>query len=190
MYHDRHAAVIVEFRHQQLALQAQQIINNTHPDLTTTNVLDMRTILNRSQSTPMHTPRYYADQHISASDPEISEKDAITVNYPANTYRLRHLPPFLSHDDLKYNLTYYGPITQLTEVENLPSTKREILITFDHHARISLLDNIWAVNIKGYNVPISKAHLTDSQLKVRNLHVAGFKDFNYRTTESQALRTF
>ena len=53
-----------------------------------------------------------------------------------------------------------------------------------------MLDNIWAVNIRGYNILLAKTHLTNTQLEYRKLHVAGFKGFNYKTTESQALRIF
>src|SRR6266540_1259041 len=105
MYHDRHAAVIVEFGNQQLSLQAKQIINHTHPDLITTNVLDMRTILNRSYSTPMHTPRYHDNSHLSFPDIAMSDHNTNGADYPDYTYRLRHLPPLLSHDDLNYNLS-------------------------------------------------------------------------------------
>src|SRR6266542_6440275 len=37
---------------------------------------------------------------------------------------------------------------------------------------------------------MAKAHLTVSQLAHRKLHIAEFKGFNYKTTESQALRLF
>ena len=87
-------------------------------------------------------------------------------------------------------MSYYGQIVQLTEVDHLPPTQREILITFDFQARINLLDHIWAVNVRGYNISLSKIHLTTFQLEYRKSHVAGFKGFNYRTTESQALRVF
>ncbi len=66
--------------------------------------------------------------------------------------------------------------------------QRELLITFNHNAKQSLLDQIRAVNIYGYNISIARAHLTDSQLKYRQQFVVGFRGFHYQTTESQALR--
>ncbi len=53
-----------------------------------------------------------------------------------------------------------------------------------------MLNHIWAVNIRGYNISLSKAHLTTSQLDYHKSHVTDFKGFNYKTTESQALRVF
>ena len=87
-------------------------------------------------------------------------------------------------------MSYYDQIVQLTELDHLPLTQREILITFDPHARITLLDHIWAVNIRGYNISLAKAHLSTFQLDYHKSHVTGFKGFNYKTTESQALRVF
>ena len=57
-------------------------------------------------------------------------------------------------------------------------------------AKLSLLNHIWTVNIQGYNISIAQSYLTDSQLEYRKIHVAGFKGFYYKTTESQALRLF
>ena len=76
----------------------------------------------------------------------------------------------------------------MQEVENLPSTQREILLTFTHDAKHSLLDHIWTVNIQEHNISIAKAHLTISQLEYRQQYVVRFKGFNYKTTASQALR--
>ncbi len=104
------------------------------------------------------------------------------------TYQLRYVPLFLNHGDIHNNLSYYDTITNIQEVNNLPSTQREILITFDHYAKLSLLDHIWSVNIKGHNISIAKAHLSISQLDYRQHYVVGFKGFNHKTTESQALR--
>ena len=112
------------------------------------------------------------------------------MEYPNHSYRLRHVPLKLTYDDIRYNFSYYGQIESIQELANLPSTQRELLITFDHHARINLLDHIWAVNISRYNIPLARAHFSDSQLDYRKIHVAGFKRFNYKTTESQALRIF
>ncbi len=190
MYHDQQAAIIVEFVNQQQAQQGQQTINSTYPDIDVTNVLDMRTIINRPRSSKSHTPRY---KDMNLSNPQstsISELHVTDTAYPKFTYRLRHVPLSLKHEDIAYNLSYYGRIEQIQEVENLPSTQREILITFDQHTRINLLDHIWAVNVQGHNISVAKAHLTISQLDYRKLHVAGFHGFNYHTTESQALRVF
>ena len=104
------------------------------------------------------------------------------------TYQLRHVPLSLSYVNIQFNLSYYGKIEHIQEVDNLPPTQKEILITFDNNAKHSLLDNIWAVNIQGHNISIAKAHLTNSQLDYRKKYVAGFKGFNHKITESQALR--
>src|SRR6266540_232233 len=190
MYHDRQAAVIVEYDNQQSSLHAQLTINDTHLDIDITNVTDLRTILSHQHSNISHTPRYqelsrYANQHMDVSVQHVSSDES-----PQYTYRLRYVPLSLKHDDIKHNLSYYGKIVQLTEIDHLPPSQREILITFDSQARLSLLDHIWAVNVRGYNISIAKAHLTTTQLDYRKAHVASFKGFNYRTTESQALRLF
>src|SRR6266540_4076684 len=121
---------------------------------------------------------------------EASEYNMTLSDYLEYSYRLKYVPLSLNHDDLIFNLLYYGQIESIQEIENLPSTQREILIIFDKHARINLLDHIWAVNVREHNISLIKAHLTDFQLDYRKLHVVGFKGFNYKTMESQALRVF
>ncbi len=190
MYHDHQAAVIVEFVNQQLSQQAQQIINNTHPDIDITNVIDMRLILNHSRSLSTHIPRYYASSTQSTHSMNTLEPHETSSDYSQFTYHLRHVLLMLKHEDIIHNLSYYDHIEQIHEIDNLPSIQREILITFDEQAKISLLDHIWAINVRGHNISLTKAHLTDSQLKYHNLHVTSFKSFSYKTTESQALRVF
>ncbi len=190
MYHDHHATVIVEFNDPLLSQQAQQKIQVTNPDLDIIHVKDMRTIINHSRSSTEHTPR--SDNTISYAPPDIDDLDLreSSLAYPEHSYRLKYVPLSLTHDDIRFNLSYYGHIELIQEIANLPSTQREVQIIFDRHARFQLLDHIWAVNVREYNIPIAKAHLSDDQLAYRKLHIAGFKGFNYKTTESQALRLF
>ncbi len=119
-----------------------------------------------------------------------SESNELTSNYPEFSYCLRYVPFSLNHEDLKYNLSYYGQIKLIQKIDNLPSIQRDVLITFDKHVRINLLNHIWAVNIRGHNISLAKAQYTDTQLEYHKLHIIGFKGFNYKTTESQALRVF
>jgi len=76
----------------------------------------------------------------------------------------------------------------MQEVDNLLPLQREMIITFDHNVKHSLLEHIWAVNIQGYNISIAKAHLSNSQLNYRHQYVVGFRGFHHKITESQALR--
>jgi len=145
-------------------------------------------LLHRSKSTTPHTQRNYASHpaptRCSDHDPQQSSQSQ-DLDY---TYRLRHVPVFLSHMQIHSNLSYYGDMVNIQDVDNLPTMQRELLITFNHKAKISLLDHIWAVNVQGYNISIARAHLSDSQLKYRQQYVIGFRGFHYQTTESQALR--
>ena len=100
------------------------------------------------------------------------------------------MPGSISLTVIQSHLSFYGNVTEIQEVANLPSTQREVLCTFDTTANLRLLDHIWAVNIQGYNISLAKAHYNNHQLAYRKHHVAGFRGFNYKTTESQALRTF
>ncbi len=42
---------------------------------------------------------------------------------------------------------------------------RSILIFFDNYIKYQLLDNIWSVNIKGFNLQIAHAFFILAQLK-------------------------
>src|SRR6266540_4326921 len=190
MYHDQQAAVIVEIANQTQAQQALQSLQSRYPDLDVMNVTDMRTILNRPSHASTHTPRYHDTQPDDNHIMETSDSQGADTAYPEYTYRLTHVPLHLSHEDLKYNISYYGQIERIQDVDHLPSTQREILITFDRHARLKLLNHIWAVNVKGYNISIAHTSINNSHLEQRKLFIAGFRGFNYRTTESQALRIF
>src|SRR6266540_3742733 len=190
MYHDKQATVIVEFTNQQQAQQALHSLHSRYPDTDIINVTDMRTILNRPNHPTTHTSRYYDHQHNDHHSMETSDSQVDATEYPEFTYRLTHVPLHISHEDITYNMSYYGQIERIQDVDQLPPTQREILITFDRHARINLLNHIWAVNVKGYNISIAHTSITNSQLEQRKLFVAGFRGFHYRTTESQALRIF
>jgi len=108
----------------------------------------------------------------------------ITTSDNDTSYRLRSVPSSLSHMHIQSNLSYYGNIECIQEVDQLPPSSRELIITFDSHAKHSLLKKIWAVNIRGYNISIAKAHITDSQLDYRKKYVVGFKGFHHKTTKS------
>ncbi len=123
------------------------MINATHPDLDITPVLDMRIILNHAHLTSSHTSRYNRTTLHPSQSMITSDLNKSISDYPDYTYRLRHVPLSLKYEDLKHNLSYYRQIEHIQEVENLPPTQRELLITFDQHARIGLLDHIWAVNV-------------------------------------------
>ena len=110
--------------------------------------------------------------------------------FSASTYRLRFVLHLISQTALQTHLSYYGLIDDMQEVDNLPAPQWEILCTFNPATNFRLLNSIWAVNVQGYNLSITKAHLTTTQLDYRKQHVAGFRGFNHRTTESQALRLF
>src|SRR6266540_2289412 len=134
--------------------------NTNHPDIDITNVTDMRIILNHSCSSLTHSSRYNDSSQHPPINPADSNQLMDSTDYPEYSYRLRHVPLSLNHKDLTYNLSYYGQIELIQEVNQLPSTKREIMITFDQHARINLLDHIWAVNVHGHNFSLAKAYLT------------------------------
>ncbi len=165
-------------------------IHATHPDIDITTIIDMRIILNHSRPKSTHILRYSEPSHLPTQSMEFLKHNVSTSEYSDFAYRLRYVSSSLKHEDIKHNLSYYGQIESIQDIKNLSPTQREILIIFDKNVRISLLDHIWAVNIRRYNISMAKAHLTDSQLDYRKLHVAGFKGFNYKTTESQALRVF
>ena len=100
MYHDRQAAVIVEFSHFYLAQQALTNINTTCPNLNVELIKDMRTILNRSRSSPEHTPRY-SEQPLNTNNHTQAQDQFMTLrDYPDYTYRLRHVPLNLAHEDI------------------------------------------------------------------------------------------
>ncbi len=188
LYHDRQAAVIVEFLNQHHSQQALMTINTNHPDIDIMNVTDMRIILNHSQSSSKHSPRYNDFPQHSPINLDESDHNEDNTDYLEYSYRLSHVPLSINHKDITYNLSYYGQIELIQKVTQLPSTKREIIVTFDKHARINLLDHIWAVNVHGHNISLAKVHLTDLQLAYHKNHVTGFKGFNYKTMKSQALR--
>src|SRR6266498_1151460 len=149
MYHDHHAAIIVEYDNQISSQQAQQILQSAHPDLDSTYIEDMRTILNYTSTSTHYTPRLSNATYLSPSQSRETSSIHINASTKQNmyTYRLINVPFTINHRDISYNLSYYGQIEQLQEIDDLPPTKRELLITFDKHAHISLLDNIWTVNV-------------------------------------------
>ena len=189
-YHDRSAAIIIEFNNQTTSSQATYQISASHPDLELTQVTDLRQILHRSNSTNSHNPRFQERKQDFDRCEDQKDHTHSHSHIQDYTYRLRHVPSSLSHMHIQANLSYYGRIACIQEVEQLPPTRREILITFDDQAKLSLLNHIWSVNIQGYNISIAQSHLPESQLDYRKKHVAGFKGFHYKTTESQALRLF
>ncbi len=144
----------------------------------------MRTILHRPSQSSTHTPRYYDHHHYDNQSMDTSDPQVDTTDYPKFTYRLSHVPLHISYEDITYNLSYYGQIERIHDVNNLPPTQREILLTFDRHAQINLLNHIWAVNVKGYNISIAHTSITNAQLGQRKLYVAGFCGFHYKITES------
>jgi len=115
-------AVIVEFTNQQHSHQALQLINVTHSELEITNIVDMRLILKHPHSSFSHTLRYNESTHQSTQRLDDLEMNDSNSEYSEFTYHLRYVPLSLSHEMLQYNLSYYGQIEKLQEVEHLPST--------------------------------------------------------------------
>ena len=187
-YHDHSAAIIVEFSNYNYSSQAHQTIVAQFPELIVSIIDDLRQILSNTQSSCSHTPRYSKHHQDTTLSDNFTAQHRTHIVDTCASYRLRYIHPSLSHVNIQSNFSYYGHIESIQEVENLPPTQREVIITFDSEARLSLLDQIWAVNIKGHNISIAKASLTDSQLDYRKKYVVSFKGFHYRTTESQALR--
>src|SRR6266498_3819703 len=187
-YHDQSAAIIVEFCNHTHSVQAYQQIADKFKELKISIIDDLRQLLQRSIPS---TPHKLRDLNPHQDHTQIQDQQETmminNIDYDPS-YRLRFVPAALSHQTIQSNLTYYGNIECIQEVEHLPPNRREIIITFDRYAKHSLLDNIWAVNIRGYNISIAKAHLNDSQLDYRKTYVVGFKGFHHKTTESQALR--
>ncbi len=140
------------------------MISATHSDLEISNIEDLRQLLNCSSTSASHTQqlsKLHQDTHPRF---EPTNHQQIYLSDPELTYWLRYVPLSLSHVHIQSNLSYYGKIRNIQEVDKLPPIQREILITFNNNAKISLLDNIWIVNIQGHNISIAKAHLTNSQL--------------------------
>ncbi len=72
MYHDKQAAIIVEYSNQHTSQQAAQNVSLSHPDLATTIIEDMRQILNKDNNTT-HTQRVISHtqlKHNSSVDTE------------------------------------------------------------------------------------------------------------------------
>ncbi len=95
MYHDRQAAIIVEYDNQQSSLQAQLTLNATHPDIDVTNVIDIRTILSHQHLNISHTPRYQEPSSYTLQNTDVSDHHMSTTEYPQHTYRLRYVPLLL-----------------------------------------------------------------------------------------------
>ncbi len=145
---------------------------------------DLRQILNNPDNMSSHTSRNNSQHHLSHSnfyEMDYYDHEGNMTNY---TYRIRFVPNSIRLEVLKNHLSYYSPIDDLKEVDNLPAHQREILCTFNASAKIQLLKHIWAVNVQGYNLSIAKAHLPNAQLEYRKQYVAGFRGFNYKITES------
>jgi len=161
MYHDRSVTIMVEFSNLDYSYQAHHEISANHPELEIYPIDDLRQLLQRSQTPALHSQRSYdPNQQLQLSNvPDPSQ----LVQHPelAFAYRLRHVPPSLSHVQIQNNLSYYGNIESIQEVDNLSLMQRELIITFDKHAKHSLLARIWAVNIQGYNIFITSAHLSN-----------------------------
>ena len=98
------------------------MINAIHPDIDIMNIVNMRTILNHSRSTFSHTSRYNESTHYPTQSMDASDYKVTISDYPEFTYHLRHVSLSLNYEDLKFNLSYYGQIEQLQEIENLPFT--------------------------------------------------------------------
>ncbi len=190
-YHDKQAAIIVEHATHNATQQAAQSLSLSHPDLESTIIKDLRQLLYKDDH-HTHTPRL--SSHDNFHNPSTDKRDHTVVGMTEQnqnyTYRLRHVPGSISQQEIQSHLSYYGNVTALQEIDNLPPHRREILCYFDSSANSRLLEHIWAVNIQGYNISIAKAHFTDRQLEYRKQFVAGFRGFHYKTTESQALRKF
>jgi len=187
MYHDKQAAIIVEHANHITSQQAAQALSLSHPELSVTLVEDLRQIIQQERP-HTHTQRLYS--HIQHNIQFATSRESIEPTVPTHnyTYRLRNVPGSINLATIRSHLSYYGPVTDVQEVEHLPLTHREVLCTFDSDANLKLLQHIWAVNIQGYNISIANAQFSDQQLDYQKKYVAVFRGFHYRFTESQALR--
>ena len=187
MYHNKHAAIIVEHANHSTSQKAIQAISLSHPELSATIVDDLRQILQneRQHTHTQRIPIHNQPHNQLANSRETTEPMETNHNY---TYRLRNVPGSINLSMIRSHLSYYGPVADLQEVDYLPLTHREVLCTFASSANLRLLEHIWAVNIQGYNISIANAQFSAQQLDYRKHYVVGFRGFHYQTTESQALR--
>src|SRR6266540_354759 len=97
-----------------------------------------------------------------------------------DTHRLRAVPQravpqHIHHNDITRNLSYYGDIQQISDTNITPDrNSRDDIVMFDPSAKLTLLNSIWSVNIKGVNICIAPNTMNNQQLKYRQTHVAGF----------------
>jgi len=190
LFHNDQAQIALEFINRSSLNQAQQLFNKDHPTLSFHIVEDFRQLL----SPPRPHSHQHRFPHTSPSSPP-STLNANVHNDIINptdgqSYRLRRVPNNLHINDIQRNLSYYGSILNIQLTDSPPhSNFMNYIIIFDQSAKLALLNIVWSVNIKGYNISIAPAHLSDTQIAYRKEHVAGFKGFPSTTTASQALRT-
>ena len=99
-------------------------------------------------------------------------------------------PKQIHNDDIIRNLTYYGSIIDLCKESFLPNGNFSTYkATFDNSVNFKLLTIIWNVNIKGYNIFITFAHLIDQQIAYHKHYIVGFQGFFHHITECQAFYT-
>ena len=84
------------------------LINTSNLDLDIEQIKDMQTILNHSRSAKEHTPRFIEYLHDTIDHNEAMDQSMPPLDYPEYSYRLRHVPSSLTHNDLQYNLSYYA----------------------------------------------------------------------------------
>ena len=88
----------------------------SHQTLNFEIIDDLRQLLSSDSSSPAHTPRHLNQSSINLDTHDQHDAQSEGHLDSSNTYRLRRVPTFIRHEDIKQNLLYYGHIVDMQNV--------------------------------------------------------------------------